>query len=270
MQREFIFTNKWLDLVFENRNQSYGAFVLRKNLHRNILIGYVAAIIFMSSVLFTMYQFSTISINHIKGLFDELPKQVIYEVKPVTPITPPQATTDSKITPTKPNTENLIPLVKDSAIDTETKDKKITSDLISVSQDTSGIGENGKENSSPVTESKNPAGPTEPFSSAVVDKIPEFPGGEPAMIRFIQKNTHVPFEYLDEEISKTVYISFVVDSTGNIYEIKAANTIDAYPKLADAARKTVTKMPNWIPGQQHGRNVAVRLTLPIKFSVKKD
>ena len=90
MQREFIFTDKWLDLVFENRNQSYGAYVLRKRLPRNILIGYLTAIFFISSVFFTVYQFSKISPDVIKSIIDELPPGTIYEIPPSAPLLPPE------------------------------------------------------------------------------------------------------------------------------------------------------------------------------------
>jgi protein TonB len=230
----------------------------------------MTAVILMGSVVFTIYHLSAIPIKKIKSIIDELPISIIYEVKLITPPAPPETKPEIKTPPPKPNTENFVPVVIDSTNDVETKEKDLKPDEVNNSKDISDTGDPGNDKPTTGTETKDIPASNEPLLPYFADKLPEFPGGESAMIKFIQKNTHIPREYLNEEISKTVFISFVVDSAGNVYEIKPEKNNEDYPKFADEAKKTVTKMPRWKPGQQHGRNVAVRMTLPVKFSVKKD
>ena len=270
MKREFIFTDKWSDIVFENRNQSYGAYMLRKRLPRNILIGYFIALLLMSTVIFTGYHFSRISIEDIRGIIDQLPPALIYEIPPALPVSPPEKKAQPASQPSKTSAQNIIPVVIDSTTDTEEKDKDLKPVIISDSKDTSGTGdiainENpGKKNETGYSES------TEPYDLIWVQKIPEFRGGDKALMKFIRSNVDYPVKYLSNDIGGTVYISFVVDSSGNVIEAKEAKGIEGFPDFTKEALHAVSKMPRWIPGQQNGKNVSVRLTLPVKFSVMKD
>lgn len=267
MQREFIFTDKWLEIVFKNRNQSYGAYVLRKRLPRNILIGYLAALIFMSAVLFTLYQFSQPSMEKMKGLLDELATSIIYEVKPDKIQIPPKSNPESKSSFPKPSSNNFIPVVKDCVNVEEDKKEILKFDANADSKDTSAMESNmdaiGKDTGS-INE------PVTPFNAAGVEKVPEFKGGTASLAKFMINHTHYPEFYVSQEKGGIVYVSFVVDSTGKVTDVKAKNEIEGYPEFAVEAVKAVSKMPYWIPGQQAGRNVPVIMILPVKFTVKKD
>src|SRR6185436_9765653 len=255
MKREFIFTDKWAEIVFENRNQSYGGYVLRKHLPRNILIGYFTALLFMGTVVFTGYQFSKISIEELEKMMNVLPPPIIFIDKP--PVTPPliPPVPPGIKPPPKSVLENIIPVVKDTTAEPENQEKNLKHDNVSGTSDTFAV---NADSSSIESESTNGFSETDaPFPLYGVEKKPEFPGGESAMIKFILKNTHIPAEYLDDEFSKTAYISFIVDSTGKVYKIKPENNIDDYPKLVEEAMRSVNKMPKWIPGQQNGKNVSV-------------
>ncbi|MEP7171787.1 MAG: TonB family protein [Bacteroidota bacterium] len=267
MQREFIFTDKWSDLVFENRNQSYGAYMLRKRLPGNILIGYLTALLLMGTIVYTGYQFSKISIVDLKGIIDQLPTSIIYEVPPLQLPHADEKKPVQKNPSSKPSTGNFIPVIKDSAAASDTNEKIEKSDE-PVSKDTAGIEKNYNENPENGTGSNLSSESKEPFMPYTVEKLPEFPGGESAMIKFIQRNTHVPDEFLKNEISKTVYISFVVDSSGKVYGIKSLNAEHQYSGFSAEAMRAISKMPPWIPGQQNGTNVSVRMVLPVRFSVK--
>jgi periplasmic protein TonB len=264
MQREFIFTDKWLELVFKNRNQSYGAYVLRKRLPRNILIGYMASIIFMGSALFTGYQFSKISIKDIEGFINVLPPPIIYEIKP--PVLPaePKSDPEQGKTPPKSSTQDFIPIVKDSAAVSEDEEKISKTDNVPESKDTAGIVSDN--DNSPAKETEDVKKSIGPYDGAWVQKVPEFR----EMTKYMINNTHYPEHLIAQGIGGTVYVSFIVDSTGKVTEVKAKNNIEGYPEFADEAVRSVSKMPRWIPGQQNGMNVSVIMILPVKFSVKKD
>ncbi|MEO5571192.1 MAG: TonB family protein [Bacteroidia bacterium] len=270
MQREFIFTDKWLDLVFENRNQSYGAYVLRKRLPGNILVGYLTALIFTATIVFTGYQLSKISGLDIKILNTDTYKLTTYEAVPLPIEEPPLQKEEHKNPPPPPSMEKLIPVVMDSAIVIDEKEKDSETKDINDSKDVADLNVTASNNKTNGTEKTDIKEPTRPLSIAGVEKIPQFPGGDLSLQKFMRNNTNYPHRYLRDDISGTVYISFVVDSSGKVTEIKLAHGIGGFPEFADEAIEAISKMPRWIPGQQNGTHVPVLLTLPVKFSLKKD
>ena len=96
----------------------------------------------------------------------------------------------------------------------------------------------------------------------VVDTMPEFPGGQQAMMRFIAEN--MCFRWTDfGNIQGRVTVQFTVLKTGEITDIAVVRGVD--PLLDREAVRIVQSMPNWIPGKQRGEKVNVRFTLPIAF-----
>jgi len=91
--------------------------------------------------------------------------------------------------------------------------------------------------------------------------MPEFPGGEAAMARWISQNINIP-EYA-YPMNGTVYVSFVVNKYGNIEDVKIGKGIDQV--YDNAALAVVKRMPEWIPGEQFGKPVAVSYHLPIRI-----
>ncbi len=99
-----------------------------------------------------------------------------------------------------------------------------------------------------------------------VEEMPSFPGGEASRLKFLQGNTIFPQSAKEKGISGTVYVSFLVESTGKISDIKVLKGIGS--GCDEEAIRVVRKMPNWIPGKQAGKPVGVKFTMPIKFSQK--
>ena len=94
----------------------------------------------------------------------------------------------------------------------------------------------------------------------VPDKEPQFPGGFAEMARFINKNIDLP-DYMME--TGIVYIQFVVNKDGSTEQVQIQRGVSN--ELDNAAKDVVKKMPNWIPGEQAGKPVRVRFTLPINI-----
>jgi periplasmic protein TonB len=97
----------------------------------------------------------------------------------------------------------------------------------------------------------------------VVEVQPEFPGGYVAMKKFIDEEIKYTPEIKQLNQAGKVYIGFTVDATGKISDIKVLKGI--HPLIDKEAERVVASMPNWKPGQQNGKNVAVRFNLPIAF-----
>jgi len=97
----------------------------------------------------------------------------------------------------------------------------------------------------------------------MVEKMPEFPGGEPGLKTWIGSNIVYPPEAKAAGIQGKVYVNFIVNKQGKPERIKIVRGID--PLLNDAAMKVVSIMPDWIPGIQKGVAVNVSYTIPINF-----
>lgn len=105
-------------------------------------------------------------------------------------------------------------------------------------------------------------GDPQTFESQDVEDLPEYPGGDMAMMSFIQKGYKFP-KHQDLTDQGTIYVRFVVTSKGEITEVSIARGIS--PEMDREAMRVVQSMPNWKPGKYRGRPVNVRMVIPIKI-----
>lgn len=97
----------------------------------------------------------------------------------------------------------------------------------------------------------------------IVEKMPTFPGGEAAMMKYLSENIKYPTIAQENGIQGRVYVNFVVGKSGEISQIKVIRGVD--PALDQEAIRVVEKMPKWNPGEQRGKAVNVSFMLPINF-----
>ena len=100
-----------------------------------------------------------------------------------------------------------------------------------------------------------------------VEEMPEFPGGMPAMIEFLQTNIKYPKDAIKQDVGGKVMVMFVVETDGSISNVRVARKV--FPSLDKEAVRVVKAMPKWKPGKEKGRPVRVNFTLPVVFSTKK-
>lgn len=100
-----------------------------------------------------------------------------------------------------------------------------------------------------------------------VEEMPEFPGGDPELRRYINQNAKYPFSVLKDKIEGKVLVRFVVDRFGYINNIRVVKSLDSI--LDKAAVYLVSKMPVWKPARQGGRAVSVPYTVPVEFVLKE-
>ena len=101
----------------------------------------------------------------------------------------------------------------------------------------------------------------------VVEQMPEYPGGMPAMMEFISKNIKYPAAAQQAKIQGRVVIQFIVDKEGNIICPRVIRGAD--PLLDAEAIRLTTIMPKWKPGMQRGQAVNVKYTVPIMFRLQE-
>lgn len=100
----------------------------------------------------------------------------------------------------------------------------------------------------------------------VVEEMPAFPGGMEAMMLWISQRVKYPEQAKKEGITGLVMVSFVVNKTGKVTDVAIERS--AYPLLDAEAVRVVREMPDWKPGSQRGKPVDVKMTVPVKFSLK--
>jgi len=101
----------------------------------------------------------------------------------------------------------------------------------------------------------------------VVEKMPVYPGGDDARIKFMVENIKYPAKARENGIQGTVYISFVVETDGKITNVKTIRGIGS--GCDEEAERVISMMPSWKPGIQRGQPVRVQFNMPVKFSLDK-
>ena len=119
-----------------------------------------------------------------------------------------------------------------------------------------------------LTTEDNPAQILEKVNDSIYEicqVMPQFPGGERAMMEFIGSNVHYPEEAKDKGIEGRVFVSFVVEKDGSVTEVEVRKGIG---NLCDEeAVRVVKAMPKWTPGMQDGKPVRVHYNLPFFFKL---
>ena len=259
------------DLVFEGRNKSYGAFLIRriydKHMARAMTVG----------ILFFILAVSTPQIiRMIKGFLPENQDELVMkevtlaEPPPIDPKKPPPPPPpEVKPPPIKDQIKFVPPVVKkdEEVLEEEPppptieeiKDKEIATETKE--------GEEGGVDAS-LTEPDAPPAPVleepkeeEPFS--YVEQMPTFPDGQEAMYKFIYDRIKYPAIARENGIAGQVIVQFVVSKEGEIKNAKVMRGIGG--GCNEEALRVVNEMPRWKPGKHNGRAVPVTFTLPIKF-----
>jgi protein TonB len=247
-------------LVFENRNQEYGAYVLRKDYDKNLMW-----------IMFAL--FLTIAIAY--GSY------MIYKSIPEVVVPPPPVDTSQFVVPAPPEEEvppppkeelpppmeKTVAFIAPVVVDIEVDEEVVIVDPdVKVSTVTNDVEE---ENWSPpvvgeekVTETKAPEVYT------FVDEEAEFAGGFPAMMAFIQKHIVYPETAKEANIQGKCYLKFAVASDGSISGVQVVRGIPGCPECDKAAMKVVREMPKWKAGKINGKSVSSWFQMPINFTLE--
>jgi TonB family protein len=101
----------------------------------------------------------------------------------------------------------------------------------------------------------------------VVEKMPSYPGGEEARIKFFAENIKYPQEARNKGITGTVYVTYVVEKDGSITNVKIIRGIGG--GCDEESVRVVSSMPKWNPGMEKGKPVRTQFNIPIKYSLEK-
>ncbi|MCM1345733.1 MAG: energy transducer TonB [Bacteroides sp.] len=99
----------------------------------------------------------------------------------------------------------------------------------------------------------------------VAGKMPEYPGGQQAMIQFLSENVKYPADALKADAQGRVLIGFIVETNGTLSGAHVLKSV--HPSLDSEALRVVRMMPRWTPGMQDGKAVRVKYTVPVTFKI---
>jgi len=102
----------------------------------------------------------------------------------------------------------------------------------------------------------------------VVEHMPEYPEGEEAMMRVIQKNIQYPIDARDNDVQGRVVIGFVVNEDGSLSDFKVKKSV--CPSIDAEAIRVIKLLAKFKPGTQQGKPVRVQFVLPIMFKIYND
>ncbi|CAM4066578.1 energy transducer TonB [Flavobacterium sinopsychrotolerans] len=255
-----IFKNQWLDIVFDGRNKSYGAYQLRKsNTKTSVRALIVGSILFGLAVsapliLSLLPDSSDVEENRdIKITAIKLPPKQ-EKPKENLPPPPPPAPKVDQVKFVKPVVAKAEEITEEPPKIVEMKDKKIGAETIKGDPDAVlSVEPVGTGTAAVVEEVDNQI-----YSTAGIEVKPDFPGGINKFYKFVGDNYQTPEE---EGLKGKVYVTFVVEKDGSLTDIKVIRDI-GYGTGKEAIR-VLKKCPKWTPGEQNGKKVRVLYSLPI-------
>ena len=101
----------------------------------------------------------------------------------------------------------------------------------------------------------------------VVESMPEFPGGQQALFKYLSENVKYPVIAQENGIQGRVICQFVVNKGGSIVDVEVVRS-GGDPSLDKEAIRVIKSMPKWKPGKQRGKAVRVKYTVPVNFKLQ--
>jgi len=251
-------------LVFEDRNQAYGAFQIRQAYNKILIKSMFIATLFISSLIAIPALLSYLkSLHPIARVLPPddgpivIPPDEIYKV-----IEKPKETL-STIKPQN-TVEHVVPKVVNEVVKTPISIAVTgTLDSANAGKITSKGGEllafvNVK------PKEKEPE-PKEVEATTYAEIMPEFIGGDEALLKFMRDNVRYPNLEKEAGISGTVYVNFIVNKSGKVENANVVRGVKGGKGLDEEALRVMSKMPLWKPGMQNKQPVKVQYTYPVKF-----
>ncbi len=280
MSKIDLISGSWTDLVFAGRNQSYGAYTLRKGTGKRNVISIIAVI-----VLVVLCQ---IGLTIKKAADAEARRRAaMTEVVELSKLQQPKKKAEVKQTKkvnvepekvverVKSSIKFTAPVIKKDAEVKPEEELKTQDELLSTKTAIGVLDVKGNdEKGGAVLKLKEAVTQPEPKAAAeveekvfdVVEQMPSFPGGPSALTRYLNDNVKYPVVAQENGVQGRVVISFVVERDGHITDVRVVRSVD--PSLDREASRVVKNMPNWIPGKQNGSAVRVKYNVPVSFRLQ--
>lgn len=267
---------EWTDLVFEGRNQNYGAYQLRRetskrNIWSAIFVVLMAVLLYLGLTLENIVEahrtVENTQVVEICNLGDKKkevkverkeeiklePERIVEKVKSSIKFTAPVIKKDQLV-----NEEEVIKLDE-----IENSNKAIGAFTVEGNDEVGGEVLKVKEE---IAQPEPPKHEEDNKVFEVVEQMPSFPGGYAALMQWLGSNMKYPTIAAENNVQGRVIVQFVVEKDGSITDVHVAKSVD--PSLDKEASRVVKAMPKWIPGKQNGSAVRVKYTVPVTFKLQ--
>lgn len=270
-----LYRSEWLELVFAGRNKEYGAYELRQHNALTTLKG-----LFLGSALIVAGLIGPFIYSKLNSQ-DKVIKLPGDEVITITEYTLPDKFKDPEPSPAKRVVQEsvkipvlkFVPLKIVSAPDVKAEIPSIAELQANAIGPETVVTEPhaGVLNATEI----NPAGDgqgvadhtvsNEPVGMSMLEKYPEFPGGQDAFNKYISRNLRYPMMARENSISGRVFVSFIIEKNGSLSNIQVVRGIGG--GCDDEAVRVLKNSPSWAAGMQNGQKVRVAYTIPIFFQL---
>ena len=262
-----IFEKKWLDLVFEGKNQEYGAYKLRQDSTKTTIIAFFSGILFLGFVSGMGMLFSSFGAK--PAIIPEEPFETIIRVKNYNePIVEKPKSTEpiaNNSTPIEevPNNQNYVVALKEEAKEPISTNAELPKNNQPTGSE-NGTGTNtlptnsGGSNFGTIEKPETPKGPV---GTGVLDEQPDFPGGIDKFRQQVGDKFNTP--EIDEKNIITVMVSFIIEKDGTMTDIKVIRN-PGYGLDLEAIRVLKSIKTKWKAGKINGQSVRTQYNLPIK------
>ncbi len=276
-------SKEWRDLIFEGKNKDFGAYKMRQasdSRHNKAFIFVLIGLVVVSVLIFSLVkvqeemarrdaliaqaQEQKMAQMEMEQPEEEEEEEVIIEIEE--PETPPE-----EIVNQQKMTE--IAIVDDN----EVKDEDAVKSQSDLEQNTAIAGaldfDEGTDDISKITEQKVEIIQEKPVEKKAekvfthVEQMPQFPGGDAELYKFISNNLNYPAMAIENNVQGRVIVQFVVTADGSIGNVKVVRSVDR--DLDNEAMRVCKKLPKFIPGKQNGQPVNVWYTLPVTFKLQQ-
>ena len=267
---------EWTDLVFEGRNQAYGAYQLRKetskrNVWSTVFVALMAVLLYLGLTFQNMVEANRtventqmVEVTNLRDKNKEAKVERKEEIKLEPERTLEKVKSSIKFTAPVIKKDNLVNEEEEIKLDEIEKSNKAIGALT-----VEGTDEVGGE----VLKIRDEIAPPEPPKAVednkifeVVEQKPSFPGGDGALMSWLSQNIKYPSIAAEMGVQGRVIVQFVVEKDGSITDVKIAKSVD--PSLDKEAARVIKSMPHWIAGRQNGSAVRVRFTVPVTFKLQ--
>ena len=252
MKRQNENVPKFDEIIFEDRNKTYGAYNLRKSYNSTASISILSALFLCIALVLVLFLTTEESTAYepdgvdIVATFDDFHPEVIVQpetkqpaaiIKALQNITPEVITDTGELTSYVPINDDLYDFETNGDVNDTLTVIKLPEEIV----------------------------PHEEQIFISVKEPPEYPGGNSELMRYINENITYPDKAIENNIQGRVTLKFVVNTDGSVDRIEVIGSVD--PSLDNEAVRVVSSLPRFRPGKQDGVPVRVWFFLPVVFHI---
>ena len=256
-----IYSKAWCDLLFENRNKKYGAYVMRSKTGHRYAVGLIVIFLIFFFMVAPPLVFWLLEQQPFKKVdpVDKMARIEGIQLKEARPVRRPPLKSDPELLKrVKDIRQTDAPDEQDVATINHPEDANLDPEKIKDLPADSQI----------VLEQEaklHLANKTEQTDGVILDSIPRYPTGIIAFMRWLNSTVIYPPSCIRNHVEGIVEVAFIVEPTGKIADPRILKS--ASPELDHEAMRVVHLMPKWVPAQKNGKTIRAQVTLPIVFEI---